>query len=187
MINVNLLPPDIKEEIAQTKKNGQIVKVFWKLIFLILIYLLLSGGFYYWFSLEQNKTANELAKKEEEIKKYGILEQEAKNIADRLNTIKQIQSNTFVWSGTIDEIMTVVPTGVSLKSVKIDSVNKNRNQITGDANTKTEVASLRDSLEKSNKFQYVDIEASTTIKDPAKNREYENFTISFSLEKGALK
>lgn len=187
MINVNLLPPEIKDEIAQSKKNRKVVLVLWKLLFIIIFYLVLIGGFYYWFSLNLKNTSEELTNKEKDIEKYGTLEQEAKNIADRLNTIKQIQADTFVWSGTIDEIMKVVPSGVSLKSIKIDSVSKNRNQITGDANSKTEVASLRDSLEKSDKFQYVDIEASTTVKDPSNNKELENFTISFSLEKGALK
>lgn len=187
MIKVNLLPPEIKDEITQSKKNRRVLVVLWKLIFIILIYFILLGGFYYWFSMNLKKTSEELTVKEEEIKKYGILEEEAKNIADRLNTIKQIQSNSNVWPGVIDEIMKIIPGGISLKSVKIDSVVKNRNQITGDANSKTEVASLRDSLEKSKKFQYVDIEASTTVKDPAGNKEYENFTISFSLEKGALK
>jgi type IV pilus assembly protein PilN len=187
MINVNLLPPEIRAEIDQQKKNGQVMSVFWKLIALTLTYLLIFGGFYYYFYSSSRTLSSELGTKEEEVKKYGTLEEEAKKVAERLNIIKQIQGNTNVWSGVIDEVMNVVPSGVSLKSIKIDSSAKNRNQISGEAVSKTLVASLRDSLEKSDKFEYVDIETSMTAEDPTKTKELENFTISFSLEKGALK
>jgi Tfp pilus assembly protein PilN len=187
MINVNLLPPDIKAEIDQTKRNKRIMSAFWKVLVLFIAYLVIAGGFYYYFSLKEKDVSQNLAAKEEEIKKYGTLEEEAKKISERLGIIKKIEDNSYSWSGIIDEIMKVVPSGVSLKSVKIDSSSKSRNQISGEATSKTLVASLRDSLDKSDKFAYVDIETSTTVQDPAKGKEFENFTISFSLEKGALK
>lgn len=187
MINVNLLPPEIKAEIKQTKKNRQILGFFYKLFFLLVAFIILVGGFYYYFKTKLTVVTANLNAQENEIKKYGTLEEEAKKISDRLSTIKQIEGNSNTWSGVIDEIMKVVPSGVSLKSVKIDATSKNRNQFSGEALSKTQVASLRDSMEKSNKFQYVDIESSTTTEDAATKKESENFTISFSLEKEALK
>jgi Tfp pilus assembly protein PilN len=80
-----------------------------------------------------------------------------------------------------------MPNGAYLTSIKIDSDSKTRGQISGIANSKQTVAALRDALEKSPKFQYVDIESSKTQVDPVSSKDVENFTLSFSLEKGALK
>jgi Tfp pilus assembly protein PilN len=187
MINVNLLPPEIKAEIDQTKKNLSVLKVVGKVAALFLSYILIAIGFYFYFSTSLKTVVADYNNKEGQIKKYGALEEKAKKIAERINTIKQIQDNTNVWSGVIDEVTTVVPNGVSLSNIKIDSATKNRNTITGNATTKADVAALRDAMEKSAKFQYVDIESSATTKDPISNREFELFTISFTLEKGALK
>lgn len=187
MINVNLLPPEKKEEIARTRMNLGLVKATAKTGAIFVAFALVLVGFYLYFQSALKAVSAEYINKEGQIKKYGALEEKAKKIAERVNTIKEISANTFIWSGVIDEITKIVPDGVSLKNIKIDSVSKNRNLLTGDANSKTAVAALRDAMEKSDKFQYVDIESSTTTKDLIKNTEYESFTISYSLEKGALK
>jgi Tfp pilus assembly protein PilN len=187
MINVNLLPPEIKGQINQTKKNLSLLKIVGKVSLLFFTYSVVAVGFYLYFDASLSSIISEYNNKEGQIKEYGALEEIAKKVVERINTIKQIQDNTNAWSGLIDEITKVVPNGVSLKNIKIDSSSKNRNTITGNAISKTDVATLRDAMEKSTKFQYVDIESSTTTEDLSAKTEFESFTISFALEKGALR
>lgn len=187
MINVNLLPPESKKEITQAKKNRTIRGVFLKTLLLLLLTLLISITAWYYFSQNLSRTSSELKNKEEQMTKYGTLEEKAKKVSERLDTIKQIEQNTNHWSSVIAEIQKVIPNGIYLNSVKIEEDPKTRSQISGFAQSKQEVATLRDAMDKSDKFRYVDIEVSTTAKDPLKKRDIESFTISFSLEKGALK
>lgn len=187
MISVNLLPPEMQAEIADSKKNRLVISALYQIIAVLIAALLLLGGFYYYFQTTLAAKKATYEQKTKTILRFGILEENARKIADKIDTIKKINDDGYRWSGIFDEINQIVPTGVSLNSIKIDTYNKARGQITGYAASKTHVAVLRDALEKSSKFQFVDIENSTTQEDPVTKREVESFTISFSLEKGALK
>ena len=85
------------------------------------------------------------------------------------------------------EIHNVMPAGAYLVSIKLDSDSKVRDQIAGMARSKQDVAALRDAMDKSAKFEYVDIESSSTQYDSASQKDVENFTITFAITKGALK
>lgn len=186
MINIDLLPPEIKDEIKQSKMNKQILGFAVKMFLILLAYVILMGAYYFWFTNTLNAVTQRYTQEDKEVSKYGQVEEEAKKVADRLESVKKIEANTNHWSGAIGEIAKVVPSGVSLLSIDIKSVKNNRNQITGEAKSKTGVAALRDSMEKSEYFEFVDIESSITTEDKTAGNEYENFTLSFSLEKGAL-
>lgn len=185
MINVNLLPEDIKTEIKQSKKNAEVLSLLGRFSLFFMVYVLILTVFYFYLSYQVKVTATELTKREQAISKYSTLEEKARRVADRLATVKNIQKNSNHWTNLIKELGTVVPDGVYLNAVRIDPAGKGRNQITGYARSKQEVAALRDSMEKSSKFRYVDIESS--VSSSSDKVAQESFTISFSLEKDALK
>lgn len=187
MISANLLPPEIKDEIEQTKKNRVSLRfAVYAFLILILVGGIFVGGYIY-FSRELKTNQAELIAKQQVNDKYGTVTEKAKSLAAKVNAIRSIDDNTYKWSGIITEIQKVMPSGAYLVSVKIDSDKKIRGQITGYASNKQIVASLRDSLENSSKFEFVDIESSKTQTDPTTQKDEENFTLTFSLEKGALK
>lgn len=187
MINVNLLPPEIKQDIAQSKKNHSAVGYLKKSILLVLVLLGVLTADYFYLNSRLSAASSNLTQKEESLKKYGELENKAKKLSDRITDIKEIIKNTNVWSGTINEITKIMPDGVFLTSVKMDSNAKVRASVSGKATSKKEVAALRDAMEQSGKFEYVDIETSNTSFDTTLNKDLETFTLSFSLTKGALK
>jgi Tfp pilus assembly protein PilN len=187
MINANLLPPDVKAEIAQTKQNKSLVKYFWLSLLIFIVAAGTVAGSWYYFSMILKTDQNELRAKQAENEKYGAIIEKSKSLSQKITTIKKIDSSTNKWSGVVMEIQKVMPSGAYLVSVKIDSDSRVRAQISGYAASKQIVASLRDSLEKSPKFQYVDIDSSKTESDTTTKTDKENFTLSFSLEKEALK
>lgn len=187
MINANLLPPDIKKDIAQSKENAKALRFVWLTLMVLIIVVAIALGLWYYFTQSLNSTTADLTNRQEATKKYGTLEEKAKKLAERITTIKMINGKTNHWSGVISEIQKVMPSGVYLTSVRIDSNPKVRAQISGYAKSKQEVAALRDAMDKSEKFEFVDIESSTTEKNPKTQADVENFSITFSLTKGALK
>jgi Tfp pilus assembly protein PilN len=187
MNNLNLLPTEIKEEIEQSKKNKQVLNAFASALGILLLVGAIFVGLNFYFNMKLDQTNRTLTEKEKEVKKYGDIEDRAKKVTERIDTVKKIIDGTNIWSGVIEEIQKIMPGGISLTSIRIDSTANNRNQISGFAATKKEVAALRDAMEKSDKIEYVDIESSTTINDSALKREAENFTLTFSLSKGALR
>lgn len=187
MNKINLLPPEQKEEIRRAKENKKSLRNLYFSLLILIITLLLSLTALFAINLQSKAIITLLAEKEKEITSFGNLEDKAKKLAERLNTIKQINKKTNLWSSVVEEIQKIIPEGVYLTQVKMDSTTKARNLIVGAARGKKEVASLRDAMEKSNKFEYVDIESSKTGINPVTKQEAENFTISFSLSKEALK
>lgn len=187
MINVNLLPPDIKSEISQSKRNKEIRSLVWKVALVLLFVSAISVLTLLYFYSEKQSASGEFDEKTKAIKAFGNIEEKSKNLSDRINSVKMITAETNKWSGVIEELQKIIPSGIYLSSLRIDSTQNNRNQISGFAKSKNEVATLRDEMEKSSKFQYVDIESSTTSFDQTKKIDVETFTLSFSLEKGVLK
>lgn len=186
MSKINLLPPEYKLEIQQAKENKSLRRFLLKTLLLILVVTGLFFGEYFVLNFLLEASSKELQQRESGLEVYGNLENDAKKIAAGLNTINLIDKNSPQWSGIIEEIQNIMPQGVYLTNVKMDSSRKIRNTINGIAATKKEVAALRDLMEDSKKFDYVDIESSSTVTDPKTKRETESFSISFSIEKGAL-
>lgn len=187
MINVNLLPPELKEEIAQAKKNAKSLSFLKKLFLVLVVIGFLIGLTFAFLNFQTKSVITQLTKEEKEIDKFGSLADNAKKISERLSTIKSIDQNTNKWSSVVEEIQKTVPEGVYLTQIKMDAAPKSRNQLAGSASSKKEVASFREAMEKSNKFEFVDIESSTTTLNQVTKKEAENFTITFSLSKEALK
>jgi Tfp pilus assembly protein PilN len=187
MINVNLLPPEIKAEIAQSKRNRKMLGYFrTTLLILVLAALPIATS---WYFLNQQIKASEtlLSKSKERMAFYEAGAAKAAKVNQKVNTIKKILDANYKWSGLIMEIQSVTPDSVTLSNIKIDPSPKNRNVISGTAATKKAVAELRDLMEQSEKFDYVDIESSVVGTDPTTRKEGELFTITFSLKPGALK
>lgn len=186
MSNINLLPKNIKDDISQAKKNKVTFSYFMKSIFLLIIIILIAGGTFFYFTL-QSSSINETIKTESKrIDEYSNLENGARLIAERLSTISKIEKNLNYWSDTLEEIQVVMPSGAFLSSMNISSDDKNRGKIAGFADSKDTVATLRNTMESSSKFEYVDIDSSNLAYNPDLEKDVENFIISFSLTKEAL-
>jgi Tfp pilus assembly protein PilN len=187
MNSINLLPKTIKEEIAQTKKNRRARSYLVKTLFLLTLTILVSLALYMYFHEIDSRLSEKVATKQEEINNLGNFEGEAKLLSGRLNTItKIIKNETNYWSGTLEEITKVMPSGAYLTSLSLSPDAAARNRITGFASSKNIVAALRSSMDSSDKFEFVDIESSVLTEDSETKKEAENFVITFSLAKGVL-
>ncbi len=186
MSNINLLPQGIKQNLEQKKKNRETLKFFTKTLLTLVLVIVISGTT--WLFLTNGLRSINLAveKKNEAIKKYGSLEEESKNTAEKLNTIKLIANSTNSWSPIIEEIRKVMPTGTYLSEISMSADTKTRGEMIGFAKTKDSIATLRNTLEDSTYFQFVDIENIATEEDPTTGIERESFTLSFSFTEGAL-
>lgn len=186
MGNINLLPKNIKDDIIQSKANKKALRHLLKSIFWILAAGAIIAICWFYYTVQINGISDLIEKRNMSINRYQDIESKSQNISERLETISRIDKQLNNWSPLITELQNIMPNGVYLSSVKINSDTKNRSEITGFAETKSTVASLRNLLEASEKFEFVDIEQSTTSEDSVTKKEMENFILSFALAKGAL-
>ncbi len=186
MSNINLLPPQIKEAIDQRRKNAQARHIFIRVVFLNLAVILLTGAFYLYMNDQSRAATKAFEKAERSIEGYGQLEQEAARISERINAVKTIEKKLYSWHNVIAELRKVMPSGVYLSKVSLSADSKNRATVAGFAKSNEAVAALRDALENSDYFSFVDIESTSTEVDPKTKKELESFSLTFSLTKEAL-
>lgn len=186
MNSINLLPPEIKNGLEQKKKNLVVRRILVRSIWAFIFTVLFSGAAWFYLNYSAGNIDDEMVQKEEAISKFGLLENKAKKAADKISSVKKIESKLNHWENVVAEVQKVMPAGTYLSRVSLNADGKVRASMTGFAKSKENIASLRDALENSEYFQYVDIDNAATQTDPRNDTEVETFTISFSFEKGAL-
>jgi len=186
MINVNLLPPDIKEEISQARKNRQVQLNYWKSLGLLFLMVIIVAGSAYLFIQKKETLSNRLTAAQASIDEYSNIEVRAAKDSAKLTKLKGILGSSNKWSGVLEEINRLMPASIILNNLDLDSAKSTRQTISGDAPNRDAVIKFRDDLEASKMFNYVDIDMTTTATDQSGSTK-ENFTISFSLEDGVLK
>jgi hypothetical protein len=186
MNSINLLPPDIKSSLEQKRKNVIVLSIFRKSLWILLLISGIIVGTWFYLESSARNVDNELAKGNEAIAAFGNLETQAKKVSEKITAVKKIEAGLNSWEGVVAEIQKVMPSGTYLSRMSLDSNSKNRATMTGYAKNKQNIASLRDALENSDYFEFVDIESASTENNPRTGVDIETFTLSFSLEKGAL-
>jgi len=187
MSNINLLPGEIKEELIQTKRNkstreyllGSLFILFFITTFSVFTFMLLRE--------DVKKTSRTLGLAQSEVDSFGNLEAEATILAERIKTIGLIKNEINIWSVVLSELDKTLPAEIRVSLISIDEGTENRGRISGFSDSKSSVAAIRNSIEKSNKFEHVNIESSNSIINPENQSTEENFIITFSLTKDALK
>lgn len=181
MININLLPPQIKEDILYSKRNAILRKILNKVILLLLFFILTFSLTYVFLKNKINILQKNIKKEEESLKPFGTLEEDAKKLKKKLDSIKKIEENYPFWTIFFDEIGIKMPNNIILSEIIASKEENERVEIKGSAQTKQSIAIFRKTLEESEKFENIDIE---TI---SKGEQEEVFTIKLSLKRGALK
>ena len=182
MIRLNLLPPEIKNELEYARKNAKIYQNLLRL-FAIFFATIALMGFVYLVVLD-NFT---LAKRSQQSAQFQNSRLDgtkvlATDIYNRINLIGKLRKDRLNWEYIFSEIANSTPIGVRLIGFDFTNVAKNRGELVGFALSNADVGSFRELLSKSNIFQYVDIEDLSAGTDPLDSvRPGVTFKISLNL------
>ena len=182
MININLLPPQIKEDILYSKRNAVLKKILNKIIFLLIFFILVFSITYILLLNKINLLQVDTRKEEENLKSFGSLEENAGKLKEKLDQIKKIEEEYPHWTTFLDELYSKMPSDIIYMSeITASKEESDRIEIKGSSTTKQSIANFRKALEESDKFENIDIE---TI---AQGEQEEVFFIKLSLKKNVLK
>ena len=127
-----------------------------------------------------------LAEKEESIKRYGTLEEDASTLEKRLKTAKEVINKKVYFSGALTQVWNSVPPQVYILEIEMEKDTTQRGKISGSAENKRQIAEFIEILEDTGIFEYVDLDSTERTVDPYLSVEKENFTLSFSINKKDL-
>lgn len=191
MINMNLLPPEIK---AKNSKGKQSANVF-SICLVILVVVLVLGAVEA--SLKTNLLQPQLDTSQAEISKattdlsgFEKQQQQALFIVDRAETTNKILLGSTAWSSVIQDLANSVPVEVQFVSLTADTEKTPNFVLQGTTNTERDAIKFKDKLESSTIFKDVSFKSSTTSAGttttdpnaPATPSKL-NFSLEFNLEK----
>ncbi len=195
MININLLPEEIRNNIEYSKQNKQLLKYFRMLIIACLLFLI-SFAFLYVFLIKSNNFFLENIKKSEKsINGYQDVLGEAKKLNEKVQIVENIKKNYRFWSKLNYTLNRVVPAGLYIEKLepsdgsKLLSAEKNTSsdndntkmKIMGFAKTKNDIGLFRDALASQDGFKTVNIDLVKEV-ESGKN----SFSITLFLNKSAV-
>lgn len=180
-IKLNLIPPEQKKKI---KKNRRLKKIFKAEIVLTCIMLVLTGtlfSFYYILNMELNSqialsSDMEKADQFDKIKNYDKQFSEANN---RIKQIIAVDKAQLYWSGVFVKLSQLALSGITIKSIKTQDYQMT---ISGTADTRDNLLSFKDNLDKEDCFSDVNLPLSSLV-----NKTDVDFQIIFDVDDKCLK
>jgi len=199
MIRINLLSPVDKSNIKWEKTNRLATYNYAIIIGVQVIFvfvLLVTVGY---LNMENKKLGIQLSDMQlgSEVKEINLIKEEVVKYNGQLNNILEVQENQFYWVKILDDFGQIVPRGVMVNNISIDSENSNTSKedrmkgtlslddvknfkviITGISETTEDLLNFENNLKNSEVFTDFNI-------DP-KNYDGENFRYALSIRKESI-
>ena len=179
-MTINLIPPKLRKE-KELMKTVNLVFLFASFLLIILIgaAALVYGADY------QKKTQLRGVQKSLDdqvvtLKKYEDIEKEIESLNSKLKTIDSLSSKKIIWSSILDEIAKDTPVAMQIKTLSLDK-ETGKISITGFADTRRDIAKLKEKMDNSKYFKNV-VFASSNYSEETKN-----YSFSISCELGDIK
>lgn len=182
---INLLPPDTRSQIAAARVNRLLLR-YNVLLLAALAFLLAAIGLVYVY-LGSAKASAETAIQENRARvgDYSAVETDAATFRQHLATAKQILDNDVTYTKVILEIANVLPSGVVLDTLNLDSTTFGTpTSITAKVRDYPTVLRLKDSLQQSKLFSDVSIQ---TISNDGEGGYPLSATFSVTISKDAAR
>lgn len=182
MININLLPPELKIKRIAAKRNASLLNicVLIVLIFLVLGFIARAGAQ----TLKSNldSTKNNLQKDSGQVNNNQDLQDLALFINDRGQAAQAINEKQVYWSEVLAALINSVPVNVQFENLTMKDDKTPNFVLQGNATDDREIIRFKEKLEESPFFKNVTFKSSSTSTDTTKTNKL-TFTLEFDLEK----
>jgi len=168
MININLLPPEIKKKIHQAKKTADVFSIC-LIVFLVVIVgtFLLTAAKKQYFDpgLETNQQG--IQKVMAELANYKQFETQALLLNERAQIATKIEEKRPVWSQIIQDLINSVPTTVQFTSFQAGTDKSPNFVLSGTTTSEREIIKFKEKLDESDFFKNVAFKSSSTTQQTA--------------------
>jgi len=183
MINVNLLPPELKLKRIEAKRNASLIGICLVIVLVVAVIAVIGR------SLEATVKDRLSAAKSEVEKNTGQLEEskDLENLAllinDRAKTTDTINKTRVIWSQVIQELANSAPADVQFDNLTANSEKSPNFILQGNTTTEREIIKFKEKLENSPVFKNVNFKNSSLQNDSTTQTQKLKFTLEFDLEK----
>lgn len=156
---INLLPPDIKDQMRYARLNRQALGY----LKLVIVVIMVLGGIFattlWWTNRQAAIAESDVNSKEANIASSATFTAQASAIATRLSAIKTIDASKTHFSLLLDDLAKALPQGVSIDSITLTGDDTSPVRISVTAGTYQEVLDFREAFAESPRISGVDLES----------------------------
>lgn len=160
---INLLPPDVKEQVRYAKLNRLVLRYVRVTVLVVMVLAAVFGWALYQVNHESEVARSDMAQKQSQLDQLNkTTVPKAKEASDRLAAIKYVQDSQTRFSSLINDIAKVVPQGVSIDSMTLTGDDKTPVRIGISATTYQGALAFRNALTTSPRVAAADLETIST-------------------------
>lgn len=183
MVNINLLPPEIKAKIKKSKQSANVFGIcLIVVIVLAVLTFLLSAYKNQLLKTRLDDANNQLSSADKSVTNFNDLQSKAIFLTDRGKLASQIESTRPNWAQIIESMINSVPTDVQFISLNSDVAKQPNFVLEGSTATDREAIKFKDKLATSLFFKDVAFKSSTVTANPSPTGTTTPDSIHFTLE-----
>lgn len=181
---INLLPPEIKEQIRYGRRNVSLRSyVVLTLIIALALSLSLYGADWYG-QRELARLDSELAETDERLGPVKALTGEGQAVEAKLETLKQLFAKETNYVALLEDIEATVVSGAQLQRLELTGDETQPLELQFIVSDKLVGATLRNSLEASERFKFVDIQTINETATPTGTQIIASYKLSYEPGQG---
>jgi len=185
MVNINLLPPELKLRRIKAKRNASLISICLVIVIIFAVLGIIVR------SLESTVTANlsnikaDTERGNVNLDEYNDLQNLALLINDRSQAADEINKNRVFWSQVMQELANNAPADVQFENLTGNSEKSPNFILQGNTTTEREIIKFKEKLENSSMFKDVSFKSSSLGKEQEGQKL--SFTLEFNLEQKYLR
>jgi hypothetical protein len=178
---INLLPPDIKEQVRYAKLNRAALSYVRGIVAVVVVLAGVFAGALIYLNVQSQAVAKDVAQKKDDIKVFTTtFLPKAKDASDRLDAIKYVQSTQMRFSLVVADIAKILPQGVSIDSTVLTGDDKKPITLAVTGDTYDTILAFRNALLTSPRISGADIiSISKQAKETGPSSWSANLTVGF--------
>lgn len=187
MININLLPPELKLKRINAKRNAGLISLCIIGILAVGILGVIARSLESTIETYLGAMKGNIEKDTNTLDQYQDIQELALLINDRWQTTQKINQGRVFWSQALSDLNNSVPANIQFENVTIKTDKTPNFILQGNTTTEREIIKFKEKLENSVFFQNVTFKSSSIIKNQSQTEgqlvERLSFTLEFDLEK----
>jgi len=182
MININLLPPELKLKRIEVKRNASLLSFCIVIVVIFAVIGIVAKALEQTVKTGLDTARNSIGTNTSELEENKNLQEIALLINDRWKTTEKINKNRVIWSQVLQDLANSVPVDVQFENLSVN-IEKSPNFILqGNTTTEREIIKFKEKLENSAYFKNVNFKSSSLGQSQEEDGKL-RFTLEFDLEK----
>lgn len=185
MININLLPPELKLQRLGAKKNASLVTICLVVVIVFAISGLLSRNFKNTVSANLSATKSNIDKEVGQLDAFKDFQELAYLINDRSQEAVKINQAKVMWSQVFQDLTNNTPQDVQIANINAKASETPNFTLQGNTTSEREVVKFKEKLESSTFFKNVTFKSSSLTTEGSESSRI-TFSLEFDLEQKSL-